>query len=188
MQANLVVEINSEDIPPGPAGKNYYELWLEAGNTGTLSEFLEWSRSGLQSTSGIVKKIEFCSMPPGANTASLTYVSTGLTCSISANAGEQVLIDVSGMVNHTAQNIIHFTLKRNGVDLTPAGYTGLACVRIDMADGVRALSMKYKDSPPAGPTTYELFWRCHNAGTAYLGRRPVDLAMMVPTTMSLTVF
>lgn len=146
--ANLYIEINSADLPAGPMGKNPYELWLDAGNTGTLQDFLEWYRNG-QSISGNAK-IKHASIQPGANTASITYVSTGLSCQIDVEQNEKILIDVRGMVNHTAQNIVHFTLKRNGVDITPMNNTGLSCARIDIADGVRALNFMHRDAPPIG--------------------------------------
>jgi hypothetical protein len=182
----VFIEIDDADIPPGPQGDSAYQVWLANGNAGTEADFLTSLQGG--GGGGAVSHIASASLAPGANTASVSYVTTGLSCSTVAAAGESILIDVRGMVNHTGQNIVHFTLKRNGVDLTPANCSGLACSRIDIADGVRSVNFQHQDTSPSGTVTYELFWRCHNLGTAYLGRRPSDTAMMVPTTMSLTVF
>ena len=185
--AQLVVEILPTDIPPGPAGttgKSAYQSWLDTGNSGTEVNFIDWLRNG-QAASGTT--IKQSSLSPGANTDSTIYVATGLSCTIDVPAGKNVRVEVIGMVNHTTQNIMHFTLKRDATDLTPANHTGLACARIDIADGVRAVNIDHLDTPPTGPATYELWWKCHNAGTAYLGRRQSDAAMMVPTTMTLTL-
>lgn len=187
--AGLLIEIDPALIPPGPRGASVYETWLAAGNTGSEADFLEWMRANVAASPSVVKAVSHSSIAPGVNTAvSSTYVATGLKCSVGAQAGDKVLIDVRGMVNHTSQNIVHFTLRRNGWDLTPEGCTGLACARIDIADGVRAINFQHQDTvPESGVVEYELFWRCHNAGTAYLGRRPIDAAMMVPATMTLQV-
>lgn len=188
--AQIYVEIDPEDIPVGPAGSNgsdgkdNYQLWLDDGHTGSLSDYLQWVREAEQS--GVVSSIQFASISPVANTASTVYVSTGLSCQITTEVDEKVDIDVRGMCNHSTQQIVHFTLKRNGVELTPANHTGLACARIDISDGCRALDFQHQDLPGDGTHTYELFWKNTNSGTAYLGRRPADTIMMVPTTMKLT--
>lgn len=48
----LYIEIDPDDIPPGPTGKSNYELWLEDGHTGTLADFLQWLRDGTPAPSG----------------------------------------------------------------------------------------------------------------------------------------
>ena len=183
----IVVEIDPADIPPGPqgaSGKSAYQSWLDVGNTGTEADFVQWLRNGQVASGTTIKQ---SSIAPGANTASTTYVATGLSCTIGVPSGKKVRVEIDGMVNHTKQNIVHFTLMRDATDLTPANHSGLSCSRIDIADGVRAVNIDHLDTPPTGPATYELWWKCHNAGTAYLGRRPSDAAMMVPTTMTLTL-
>lgn len=185
----IYIEIDPMQIPAGPRGASVYETWLASGHTGTEADFLEWMRASVVASPGVVKAVNHASAHPEASTAaSSTYVATGLKCSVNAQAGDKVLVDVRGMVNHTGQNIVHFTLRRNGIDLTPDGCTGLACARIDIADGVRSVNFQHQDTvPQSGVMEYELFWRCHNAGTAYLGRRPIDASMLVPTTMTLQV-
>lgn len=191
--AQVFVHINPQDIPSGPIGKSAYQSWLDTGHSGTEADFVDWLRNG-QIAAGCVRKIANATIAPGANTASDTYVSTGLSCTIDVQEGETVKIDVRGMVNHTTQKIIHFTLFRtigeNTVDLTPAGHSGLSASRIDISDGVRAVDLQHFDTPPLGDVTYTLYWRNHYADSsvAYLGRRKTDTAMMVPTTMSLNVF
>lgn len=185
--ATIFVEINPEDIPPGPQGASAYQSWLAVGHQGTEADFLAWLQQ--TSTPSIVPAaVSVASIPPGTNTASTEYVSTGLKKTVEAFAGQRVLIDVRGVVSHTAQNIVHFTVRRNGVDLAGGSLTGLAVVRVDVTDCVRSLSLLHEDTvPQAGPVTYELFWRCHNLGAAWLGRRAADAAMMVPTVLALTV-
>lgn len=186
--AAIFVEIPEESLPAGPQGLSAYQIWLNNGHQGTETDFLSWLRNG-QIASGCVRKIVSSSLAPGANTASASYITTGLSCQIDVQAGEKVLVDVRGMCNHTGQQIVHFTLKRGAVELTPANHTGLACARIDIADGCRALGFQHHDTPPEpGTYTYELFWRNTNAGSAYLGRRPSDTIMMVPTTMTLKAY
>lgn len=185
--AAIFVEIPEESFPAGPQGLSAYQIWLHNGHQGTEADFLDWLRNG-QIATGCVRGVNTSSIAPGANTASASYATTGLACSIDTLPGETVLIDVRGMCNHTGQQIVHFTLKRDGVELTPVNHTGLACVRIDIADGCRAIDFQYHDKTEAGTHTYELFWRNTNAGTAYLGRRPSDTAMMVPTTMTLMAY
>lgn len=187
MQGNVFIEIDPEQLPVGPEGKSAYQVWLDNGNTGTETDFLDWLRNG-QVSSGCVSAIKYASLGPTASTSSTTYVATGLQCQATAGQGDCILVDVRGMVNHTSQNIIHFTLRRNGTDITPSGNTGISTSRIDIADGVRAVSFQFNDTPPVGVATYELLWKCHNQGVAYLGRRKDDTAMMVNTSMSLTVY
>lgn len=182
----VVVEVPDELLPPGPPGKSAYQTWLDNGHSGSEAAFLDWLRNGQVVSGGVVSK-QF-SLAPGASCGVWSaYQASGLSGSIDVPAGKKVRVQVSGMVNHTSQNIVHFTIKRGATDLTPANCTGLACARIDIADGVRSVGIDYIDAPAAGVQVYELFWRCHNAGTAYLGRRPIDTAMMVPTTMTLTL-
>lgn len=184
MQAFLRVPL--EALPAGPQGKSAYQTWLDSGHTGSEAQFLDWLRNGQIVAGGVVMKQ--AKLSPGANTANTAYVCTGLQCQIDVPPGKKVRAQVAGMVNHTGQNIVHFTLKRDGVDLAASGDTGLACARIDIADGVRPVLIDHIDTPPVpGVLTYELWWRCHNAGTAYLGRRPADAAMMVPTVLTLTI-
>lgn len=186
--ANVFIRIDEADLPPGPTGASAYDAWLSEGHTGTVADFLDWLRDGAPSivAGGVV--MGHASLAPGASTGSFSaYVATGLSCAIEVPAGKRVRIECHASVNHTQQNFVHFTLKRNGVDLTPASHTGLAAVRIDIADGVRDMKIDHFDTPGEGTATYELWWRCHNAGTAYLGRRPIDTAFMVPTTMTLTL-
>jgi hypothetical protein len=184
--ANVFVEIPEELIPPGPVGLSAYQVWLANGHQGTEADFLDWLRNG--QVSACIRKIVSANLAPGVNTSSLSYVPTGLSCQIDVLAGETVLIDVRGMCNHTAQQIVHFTLRRGQADLTPANHTGLACARIDIADGCRALDFQHHDQPGAGTHTYELLWRNTNAGNAWLGKRVSDQIMMVPTTMTLKAY
>ena len=183
--ANVYLEIDPTLVPPGPAGKSAYQCWSENGHTGTESQFLDWLRDGTPAAGATVCKQ--ATIAPGATTGSLTYVTTGLACNIDVPAGKKVRVEVTGAVNHSGQNFVHFTVKRGTTELHSSPLTGLACSRIDIADGVRALHIDHLDAPSPGTVTYELFWRCHNAATAYLGRRPADTAFMIPTTLTLTL-
>lgn len=187
IQSTIYVDIPDESLPAGPQGLSAYQIWLNNGHQGTETDFLSWLRNG-QIASGCVRKIVSASLAPGANTASASYITTGLSCQIDVQAGENVMIDVRGMCNHTSQQIVHFALKRNETELIPVNHTGLACVRIDIADGCRALDFQHHDQPVAGTHVYELLWRNTNSGVAYLGRRPSDAIMMVPTTMTLKAY
>lgn len=187
VEMRLLVDPN--DLPPGPAGKSAYEVWLQNGHVGSEEDFLTWLRDGPVSDS-FVRDIRFAILAPGVFTDVTTgWAPTGLECTVNVQAGERVMVDVAGGVSHTAQNMVHFTLMRNEVNLAAPGLSGLACVRIDAADTLRTLSLKHGDAPPTpGPVTYALHWRNHNISRAYLGRRFGDEAWMIPTTMSLTVY
>jgi len=181
----VVIRIAENSIPQGPQGASAYQVWLSNGHTGTEADFLNWLRSG-QVTAGSVK-VAHSSLPaiPTIFTGSQNYAPTGLSCSINVTAGERVLVDVRGIASHSDQSIVHFTLRRNGVDLTPANHSGLAAIRTESADNARTLCFQFDDAPPAGNVTYELMWKCHSAPYASIGKRFSDAAMAVPTTMTL---
>lgn len=180
--------VDPNDLPLGPPGPSAYEVWLANGHAGTEADFLDWLRNGAVSES-FVRDIKFASIAPGAFTDATVFAATGLECTVNVQAGERVLVKVSGGVSHTAQNMVHFTLVRNGLNLAGAGLSGLDCARIDAADSLRELGFEHDDAPPVvGPVTYALHWRSHNSPRAYLGRRSSDEAWMIPTTMSLIVY
>jgi len=183
--ANIFIEINPEDVPPGPSGKSAYQTWLDNGHTGTEVDFLEWLRNG-QSCGGAA--IKHSSVPGVISTDQISYAASGLSCTVSVVSGQKILIDVRGVVSRTPDGIVHFTIRRNGVDLHSSPQTGLSVIRADNADAARTLSFIHQDTATVtGNVTYELFWKCHNQANAYLGKRSVDSAWIIPTTMTVTV-
>lgn len=189
IEAKVFVEIDPDDIPPGPEGKSAYEVWLEDGHSGTESDFLEWLQTGYQSPSAGVHMVTQ-TLSPGAETTSPTFVALGLSASIEVPAGKKVSIDFRALVSHTQQRMVHFTLRR-GVsgELHDSPNTGLGCIRVDFPDSFANLALQHVDNPGTGTHTYSVLWRQHHndspPGKAILGKRAVDTAIMVPATLTL---
>lgn len=186
----LMTRIPLASLPAGEPGKSNYDLWLEAGNTGTLQNFLDWLREGVgpppAGDGSTVAKV--VALSPGASTTSAAFVATGLQLTIDVPEGKKVLLDARALVAHNQQRMVHFTLRRASTQLHPSGSTGLGCVRVDYADSFGNMSFQHLDAPGAGEHTYELLWRQHHndapQGTAILGKRAADSAIMVPATLS----
>jgi hypothetical protein len=117
------------------------------------------------------------------------YVSLGPFVNFQDADADRCFVTADGEIGHnTASVITHLTILRNGVPLHPAGCTGLAAPRSKTPDAIEKFSLSIEDVLPVELcgtlVRYEVAWHTL-AGTVFLGRRPSDLIMNTPLTITL---
>lgn len=181
--ADIAAKIHGSADKSTPAGSDELAL-IDSEDSYTLKR-LSWSginaalRESLRAAH--VQTVD----TTNRDTTSTSYVASGIKAIITPVAG-RVRCTFNGYFGASASGaIIDVTLHRDATDLTPAGVNGLGAARVNSDGWLEFLAIDFIDGPPLGGTvTYEMYWRV-STGTAYLGRRGVDTAFDLPTTLTL---
>lgn len=118
------------------------------------------------------------------------YVSLGPFVNFEDADAARCFVTADGAIGHNMPDIItHLTLLRNGAPIHPAGTTGLKAVRPKNPDAIEGFRLEIEDDIPeplrGALIRYEVAWHTLS-GTVFHGRRPADMIMNIPLTISLT--
>jgi hypothetical protein len=141
---------------------------------------------------GIVSAQWAQSFAPGQNTMSADYVASGVYLdAVALSETDRFEIDIAGKAGHsTGSTHIQMIVKRDAVSMVPVGAQQNAAPFVISNSMTADFSIMLNDAPGAiGIFRYELFWKSYGGGSAYLGRRASDAAIiLVPTTIRIRRF